>query len=400
SVTVGSHNQVSLEAQPEEDWAFEGWYDGSTKLSDTLLFQVEATQDKTYTAKFSEIPDFTLTAQSDPASGGDVRINEGSWGDQKSVTVQRGTLVELEAQPEDGWEFDGWYEGETQLSETLLYQVEAQANRTFQAKFTEIPTYTITAQSDPASGGDVRINEGEWEDETSVTVRRNTEVTLEADAANGWNFNGWYEGSTKVSDNAIFQVVAEEDKSYSAKFREQIVWYTITAQSDPGNGGDVRVNGGTWGDNKSATVEEGSQVTLEASPTNGWRFDGWYSGSTLVCANASYQVTATSNKTYSARFKENLTFWMGNTRGDGDGHPNEEPVHGVYFTYTFWISPYEVTFNDYDAYCADTGATYPFDNKWGRGTRPVIYVSWWDALRYCNWLSEQQGYARAYNEST
>ncbi|HPE70311.1 MAG TPA: SUMF1/EgtB/PvdO family nonheme iron enzyme, partial [Thermotogota bacterium] len=316
------------------------------------------------------------------------------------VTVQRGTLVDLEAQVEDGWGFEGWYEGETQMSETLLYQVEAQSNQTFQARFTEIPTYTIAAQSAPANGGNVRIDDGEWEDETSVTVPRDTEVTLEADAANGWDFNGWFEGSTKVSDNEIFQVVAEEDKTYSAKFSERTVWYTITAQSSPENGGDVRVNGGTWGDSKSATVQKGSQVTMEASPVNGWRFDGWYSGTTLVSGNATYQVVANSNKTYSARFKENLTFWMGNTRGDEDGQPSEEPVHGVYFNYSFWISPYELTFAEYDAYCADTGADYPFDNKWGRGTRPVIFVSWWDAIRYCNWLSEQQGYARAYNEST
>ncbi|HRW94066.1 MAG TPA: SUMF1/EgtB/PvdO family nonheme iron enzyme, partial [Thermotogota bacterium] len=92
--------------------------------------------------------------------------------------------------------------------------------------------------------------------------------------------------------------------------------------------------------------------------------------------------------------------WMGNTRGDEDGHPNEEPVHKVTFTYDFWVSPYQLTFEEYDLYCLDTGRPYPGDNGWGRDTRPVINVSWWDAIRYCNWKSEQMGFAPAYNETS
>ena len=33
----------------------------------------------------------------------------------------------------------------------------------------------------------------------------------------------------------------------------------------------------------------------------------------------------------------------------------------------------------------------------GRGNKPVINVSWYDAIKYCNWLSEREGLTKAYD---
>ncbi|HOF24508.1 MAG TPA: formylglycine-generating enzyme family protein [Thermotogota bacterium] len=91
------------------------------------------------------------------------------------------------------------------------------------------------------------------------------------------------------------------------------------------------------------------------------------------------------------------SFVMGNTRNDSEGYSDEKPVHTVTLTYDYWIGKYEVTFKEYDAYCAATGKRKPDDEEWGRGTRPVINVSWWDAIGYCNWLSEREGLKKAYD---
>ena len=96
-------------------------------------------------------------------------------------------------------------------------------------------------------------------------------------------------------------------------------------------------------------------------------------------------------------FVEGGSFQMGNTRNDPEGYSDEKPVHTVSFTYAFEIGTHEVTFEQYDAYCADTGAVYPDDEGWGRGTRPVINVGWYNGITYCNWLSEQEGLAVAYD---
>ena len=91
------------------------------------------------------------------------------------------------------------------------------------------------------------------------------------------------------------------------------------------------------------------------------------------------------------------TFQMGNTRNDSEGMDEEKPVHEVKLTYDYEIGKYEVKFYQYDAYCAATGKNAPRDGNWGRGKRPVIYVTWYDAIGYCNWLSEQEGLAKAYD---
>lgn len=88
------------------------------------------------------------------------------------------------------------------------------------------------------------------------------------------------------------------------------------------------------------------------------------------------------------------TFMMGDEVGDL--HERCRPVHQVTLTYDYWIGKHQVTFDEYDAFCEDTGRNIARDQGWGRGTRPVIYVNWWDAVAYCNWLSEKEGVPVAY----
>ncbi|MDH3672848.1 MAG: SUMF1/EgtB/PvdO family nonheme iron enzyme [Gammaproteobacteria bacterium] len=70
----------------------------------------------------------------------------------------------------------------------------------------------------------------------------------------------------------------------------------------------------------------------------------------------------------------------------------EFPQHEVILRRPFAIGKYEVTFEEYDAYAQATGRTLPPDARaWGRGKRPVINVSWDDAVAYAEWLSQQTG---------
>ena len=75
------------------------------------------------------------------------------------------------------------------------------------------------------------------------------------------------------------------------------------------------------------------------------------------------------------------------------GHSRETPLHPVTIGYSFAISRYDVTFDEWDACTADGGCTgyRPNDFGWGRGQRPVINVSWDDAQNYVLWLNHKTG---------
>ena len=83
-------------------------------------------------------------------------------------------------------------------------------------------------------------------------------------------------------------------------------------------------------------------------------------------------------------------FRMGCLSNDHDCFGAEKPVHEVAIAQPFALSSHEVTFEDYDRF------TYPNkvdDEGWGRGSRPVVNVSWGDAKEYAAWLSSQTGAA-------
>lgn len=83
-------------------------------------------------------------------------------------------------------------------------------------------------------------------------------------------------------------------------------------------------------------------------------------------------------------------FQMGNV--SGKGYRKERPVHHVTIEYLFAVGKYEVTFAEWDACVAAGGCRHrPDDEGWGRGTRPVINVSWKDAQEYVQWLSRETG---------
>ena len=87
------------------------------------------------------------------------------------------------------------------------------------------------------------------------------------------------------------------------------------------------------------------------------------------------------------------TFMMGSN--SDAAYFDEKLVHKVTIPYRFAVGKYEVTFREWDACVADGGCNRiaRSDVGWGRGSRPVITVSWRDAKEYVKWLSRKTGEA-------
>ena len=80
------------------------------------------------------------------------------------------------------------------------------------------------------------------------------------------------------------------------------------------------------------------------------------------------------------------TFAMGSDQNEIGHEYHYEVLHSVILD-SFKLSKYEVTFEQYDYYCEKTGKQKPDDNGWGRGKRPVINVSYYDALEYAKFMN-------------
>ena len=84
-------------------------------------------------------------------------------------------------------------------------------------------------------------------------------------------------------------------------------------------------------------------------------------------------------------------FTMGSPSTEAGRIANEGPLRTVTFARPFALSQTEITFEDYDRFAAATARVLPDDMEWGRATRPVINVTWNDAVDYAAWLSLQTG---------
>lgn len=85
---------------------------------------------------------------------------------------------------------------------------------------------------------------------------------------------------------------------------------------------------------------------------------------------------------------EGGTFIMGND----DGLSDEEPTHQVTVA-SFWMAKYEVTQEIWKSVMGTNPSGFPGN------TRPVEQVSWFNAVEFCNKLSEKEGLKKAYSGS-
>ena len=81
-------------------------------------------------------------------------------------------------------------------------------------------------------------------------------------------------------------------------------------------------------------------------------------------------------------------FLMGDNFNEGDD--DERPVHPVYLD-EYYISKFEITYEQYDKFCQERQFPELSDEGWGRGSRPVVMVKWERACSFCSWLSAKTG---------
>ena len=208
-------------------------------------------------------------------------------------------------------------------------------------------------------------------------------------------------GPLEYDTQYFWQVIADDGKKSQA--RESTagdIWQfttepeptkvTLTVQSQPQAGGDVKIGDGSWSKEADVEVYEGTSKTISSRSAPDYLFEGWYLGEDLISRETTYDVYVEEDSIYQARFVEIGAFqppdmiYVAKTSYQRSG--NE-----VTLTYGYRISKTEVTINQYHAFQNDSQSSVREANQ------PVAMVDWLDAVAFCNWLSVQDGLAPAYD---
>lgn len=322
-VTVQEGTVLGVEQLPvlsENGFTFIGWYDGETKV---VAGAYKVTKNVTLVAKWTK-----KTVKDDDSKKTSYTI---SYFSEKGVTytsllnhitVSEGAAITAEQLPElsaTGWSFEGWYDGGTKViagaykvtkNVTLVAKWSKKSSQDDDSKTT---SYTISYFSDKGVTDASLLNPITLSEDSVITAEHLPKLS-----ADGWNFEGWYDGETKVvvgvykvTKNVLF--IAKWSKSGQTEEEpdKPIVTYTVSYSSDKGVTDAELLN--------PITISEGTAITAEQLPelsATGWSFEGWYDGETKVIAG--YKVT--KNITLVAKWtlnpKYTVEHWLQNIDDD------------------------------------------------------------------------------------
>ena len=280
-------------------YTFDGWYDGSTKV--TADTDVKTTADQTLTAKWTANT-YTVKFDSDGGSA------------CKEITVTYdGKYPTLPAPTKEGYTFEGWFDGETQVMSgtavtitedqtltarwgintyTITYQVDGETVKTESVTYGEdIPAYTYTKTGYDVSAWSPAAPEKmparnltftaiskvhqhsltymlDGEMKSQAPVNYGTAVAVQVDPTKtGYTFSGWKVSGAEPVDGKF--TMPDNDVTITGSFSANT--YTVTFNA---NGGE-----GSMAD-QSFTYDEKQALAANGFTRTGWRFTGWKLGNT------------------------------------------------------------------------------------------------------------------------
>ena len=123
-------------------------------------------------------------------------------------------------------------------------------------------------------------------------------MTVTAEPSEGYEFDGWYLGEEKVSEELSYTFKVEESITLTAKFvKKQVSVEKVKVTVKTTAGGTV---------SGTTEVAVGSKVTVKATANAGYSFAGWYNGSVKVSQSATYTFQAKTAITLTAKFTRKM----------------------------------------------------------------------------------------------
>lgn len=183
-------------------------------LAAVLLCIVSCSKEEV-TEKVIEVPEGKVLVETEIVVDGVIQSKTRASSNAGYTTgdglYDSGDKVIVAAVANEGYELAAFYDKKypsTNLGTS--YEFPAAEPRTFKAEFAR--KYTITVSS-PTAGGTVS---------GGGTYRSGKPCTLTATPNAGYTFDGWYEGSTKLSSNTSYSFTVSSNRTITGKFNGNI----------------------------------------------------------------------------------------------------------------------------------------------------------------------------------
>lgn len=242
---------------------------GSDERASYLIVKAVSRQDSAYSATAMaslQKSSYFVQVDASPDNGGTVH---------GGGAVEEGGYAVINASPNSGFAFDGWYLDGSRVSQNSQYVADnIRSNRTYTAVFHPINCHI-----------NVNVNNGNAGTASeSKTVPYGQGTTLEATAKDGYQFDGWMENGSIIStDSRMSLQNITASREFTAMFSQNK--YTLSLTCSPVNTGTLSGQG---------TYEQGSNVRIKATPAGGYRFVAWVENGNIVSTDAEYSVNAIS----------------------------------------------------------------------------------------------------------
>ena len=308
---------ATLEAVANPGYRFVCWKENGVEVSTSPLKTMTIT-DLTpevvkMTAVFEKKVEVTAVAEAD---GIQADFSTGCTASPVKQSITRGDQAMVTASEGPDYAFVGWFEDGIEVSPERTYIFKAEVDRHLVARFRKADK-TILVNTDPFDSaevlcdgvpvvdGKVRAKDG---DILTFTMRPkvrpdNPEKT--------YRFVEWRETDAQGITIANKQEVCEYRVNGNARIEAVMDGrdaHTVRAEADPLEGGTVTLKSGETA-GMVLEVPEGERVTAEATPSEGYIFDGWYlsnggsdATSTLVSSERSYTFEPITDCVIQAKF--------------------------------------------------------------------------------------------------
>ena len=208
-------------------------------------------------------------------------VNEENFGTVAGAgTYNDGEEATLVATPNEGYKFVNWTENDTVVSGEAEFTFVVKGDRNLVANF--VTLHEITASVNDENFGAVA---------GAGVYGYGEEVTLTATPNEGYKFVNWTENDTVVSGEAEYTFVVKGNRNLVANF--ELLTYEVTASVNEENFGAV-AGAGVYG--------YGEEVTLTATPNEGYKFVNWIENDTVVSGEAEYTFVVKGNRNLVANF--------------------------------------------------------------------------------------------------